>query len=132
MNPKQTGRKAADPFANLRAPGTMVPNNPDNGRGLMQAIDAVEGPEGPTIVRRTYYGDAMAGLPDAPAFMTVPTQTTLGMEAPTARGLGMMSGSLPMGFAGGNPMDKQRGMSTSPSMVPGAGPRRNEPPPKQA
>lgn len=132
MKSQPGGNKKVDPFAGLFAPGTRVPNNPDVGKGLMRAIDAVQGPQGATLMRRTYYGDAMANLPDAPAFTTNPIQSTIGREAPTMKGLGDTSGNLGFGFAGGNPMDKQRGMSTSPSMIPGAGPRRNEPRPKKA
>lgn len=131
-------KRNVNPFQAFQAPGTPVPNNPDNGKGLMRAIDAVDGPNGATLLRKTYYGDAMAAVPDAPAFQTIPSQSTIGMEAPTMKGLGDTSGNLPFLFAGGNPMDQQRngrsqqlGMSTSPSMA-GSGPQRNVPRPKQA
>lgn len=125
---KASGRKMGDPFW---APGTPVKNNPDNAN-LLQELGGKMGPSGPQITMATYYKDSIATLPGAPAFMTQPMQSNIGMEPPTPKGIGDLPGTqLPIGHPGGGALGRleQRGMSTSPSMLPGSGPRRNEPRP---
>lgn len=144
MNPK-ANKQPPNPAAFMGAPNLRVPNNPKNLTSFGPSTGAITNQNMSALGFKTLYEDeGMVLHPDVKPEVTAAQQNVIatrginglvGAPRPFDPRVGDTAGTqLPIGFPDGGPLAKitQRGMSTSPSMMPGAGPRRNEPPPRLA